>query len=65
MNVFKDLNDEDDIYDDDGKLTYIQNALIKFVRNDPSTLRYFRSDLTLENTNMLRLERPGIELLYS
>ncbi|OEU06799.1 hypothetical protein FRACYDRAFT_252979 [Fragilariopsis cylindrus CCMP1102] len=39
-----------------------QNALIKFVRNVPS-LRWFRSDLTQENMNMLRLERPDIELL--
>ena len=40
-----------------------QDALIKFVRNAPPTLRYFRSDLTQENMTMLRLERPGIELL--
>ena len=40
-----------------------QNALIKFVRNAPSSMRWFRSDLTLENMNMLRMERPGIELL--
>jgi hypothetical protein len=40
-----------------------QNALIKFVRNAPPTLRWFRSDLTIENMNMLRLERPEIELL--
>jgi hypothetical protein len=39
-----------------------QNALIKFVRNVPS-LRWFRSDLTQENRNMLRLERPDMELL--
>jgi hypothetical protein len=39
-----------------------QNALIKFVRNVPS-LRWFRSDLTQENMDMLRLERPDIELL--
>ena len=40
-----------------------QNALIKFVRNVPS-LRWFRSDLTQENIDMLQLERPGIELLH-
>ena len=40
-----------------------QNALIKFVRNAPASLRWFRSDLTIENMNMLRLERPTIELL--
>jgi hypothetical protein len=37
-----------------------QNALFKFFRNAPS-LRWFRSDLSQENMNMLRLERPGIE----
>ncbi|OEU10408.1 hypothetical protein FRACYDRAFT_263880 [Fragilariopsis cylindrus CCMP1102] len=40
----------------------VQDALIKFVRNVP-TLRWFRSDLTIENRNMLNLERPEIELL--
>jgi len=40
-----------------------QDALIKFVRNAPLTLKWFRSDLTKENIDMLRLERPGIELL--
>ena len=40
-----------------------QNALIKFVRNVPS-LRWFRSDLTQENIDMLQLERPDIELLH-
>jgi hypothetical protein len=39
-----------------------QNALIKFVRSVPS-LCWFRSDLTQENMDMLRLERPDIELL--
>ena len=39
-----------------------QSALIKFVRSVPS-LRWFRSDLTPENMDMLRLERPEIELL--
>jgi hypothetical protein len=39
-----------------------QNVLIKFVRNVP-TLRWFRSDLTIENMNMLNLERPEIVLL--
>jgi hypothetical protein len=34
-----------------------QNALIKFARNAPH-LCWFRSDLTIENMNMLRLERP-------
>ena len=40
-----------------------RNALIKFVRNAPPSLCWFRSDLTPENMNMLRLERPDIELL--
>jgi hypothetical protein len=40
-----------------------QDALTKFVRNAPITLRWFRSDLTQENMNMLRLERPEIALL--
>jgi hypothetical protein len=40
-----------------------QNALIKFVRNAPTSLRWFRSDLTQDNMTMLRLERPEIELL--
>jgi hypothetical protein len=40
-----------------------QNALIKFVRNAPTSLRWFRSDLTEENMTMLRSERPGIELV--
>ena len=38
-----------------------QHALIKFVRMVPS-LRWFRSDLTQDNMNMLRLERPEVEL---
>jgi len=40
-----------------------QNALIKFVRKAPTSLKWFRSDLSHENMNMLRLERPGIELV--
>ena len=49
--------------DEDRKLILIQNILIKFVRNAPPTLHWFRSDLTLDNMTMLRMERPGIELL--
>ena len=37
-----------------------QKALIKFIRNGPPSLRYFRSDLTPANMDMLRLERPDI-----
>ena len=40
-----------------------QNVLINFVRNVPSTLVWFRSDLSTENIRMLQLERPGIELV--
>lgn len=38
-----------------------QEALIKFVRKAPPSLRWFRSNLTAENITMLRLERPAIE----
>ena len=47
---------------DHDESSFIQNALIKFVRSVPS-LRWFRSDLTSENMTMLRRERPEIELL--
>jgi hypothetical protein len=40
-----------------------QDSLIKFVRNFPPSMRWFRSDFTLDNMTMLRLERPEIELL--
>ncbi|OEU07208.1 hypothetical protein FRACYDRAFT_251548 [Fragilariopsis cylindrus CCMP1102] len=40
-----------------------QNVLIKFVRNAPPSLHWFRSDLTPDNIRMLRMERPGIKLL--
>ena len=40
-----------------------QNALIKYIRNAPPSLRWFRSDLSKDNIEMLRLERPGIEFL--
>ena len=40
-----------------------QKALIKFVRNALTSLRWFRSDLTVKNMTMLRSERPGIELV--
>ena len=43
--------------------TVPQNALIKFIRNAPRSLRWFRSDLSKDNIEMLRLERPGIEFL--
>ena len=40
-----------------------QNALVKFVQFAPSSLRWFRSDLTQENIEMLQEERPEIEFL--
>jgi len=39
-----------------------QAALVKFVRTAPESLKWFRSDLSPENMEMLRAERPGIEL---
>ena len=49
---------------DDQPKVIPQNALIKFVRNAaPSTLKWFRSDLTQENIDMLHNERPDIELV--
>ena len=46
---------------DEPTVAILQNALIKFVLNAPSSLRWFRSDLTQENIDMLKLERPKIE----
>ena len=40
-----------------------QNVLIKFVRNSPSTLVWFRSDLTTANIRMLQSERPSIQFV--
>ena len=48
---------------DEDPIIIPQNALIKFVRNAPKSLRWFRSNLTTENMTMLRLERPEIELV--
>lgn len=42
-------------------ILFPQDALIKFIRNAPSTLIWFCSDLTQENMKMLQKERPGIE----
>ena len=55
--------DDDFNCDEDQKLIFVQNILIKFVRNAPPSLHWFRSDLTPDNITMLRMERPGIELL--
>jgi hypothetical protein len=40
-----------------------QSALVKFIRNGPPTLRWFRSDLSKENITMLQNERPEIKFL--
>jgi hypothetical protein len=40
-----------------------QDMIIKFVRNAPSSLIWFRSDLTKENIHMLQKERPEIEFV--
>ena len=56
-------NDDDDDGDEVEDEDLTQNLLIKFVRNAPPTLQWFRSDLTPDNMTMLRMERPGIELL--
>ena len=40
-----------------------QNALIKYIRKAPRSLRWFRSDLSAENIKMLQLERPGIQFV--
>ena len=40
-----------------------QNALIKFIRNAPKTLKWFHSDLTQGNIDMLKKERPDIEFM--
>jgi hypothetical protein len=55
--------DDDEYDDEDLMLTFTQNLLIKFVRNAPPSLCWFRSDLTQKNITMLQMERPGIELL--
>ena len=40
-----------------------QRALMKFIRNAPTTLRWFRSNLTKNNIELVRHERPGIEFV--
>ena len=40
-----------------------QKALIKFIRNAPPSLKWFRSNLRQENIDVLRLERPDIEFV--
>ena len=55
-------DDDDDDDEDDRGILIPQNALIKFVRSTAS-LQWFRSNLTYENMELLRKERPGIQLL--
>ena len=43
--------------------TVPQQILMKFVRNAPSTLVWFRSDLSATNIRILQSERPGIQFL--
>jgi len=45
------------------KLVIPQNALVKYIRNAPLSLQWFRSELSQENIDMLQLERPGIQFL--
>ena len=52
---------DDECYGSPPPTSIPQNALIKFIRNAPPSLRWFRSDLTPENIDMLRLERPLID----
>jgi hypothetical protein len=64
--IVENLYDEEEAYIAQVE-TIPQNALIKLVRNAPSTLKWFRSDLTQANINMLqeerlRLGKPKIEL---
>jgi len=40
-----------------------QNSIVKFVQNAPHTLKWFGSDLTPENIEMLRSERLDIKQL--
>mmetsp|Transcript_43788 Transcript_43788/g.49384 ORF Transcript_43788/g.49384 Transcript_43788/m.49384 type:complete len:353 (-) Transcript_43788:40-1098(-) len=40
-----------------------QTALVKYIRNAPVSLKWFRSSLSQKNINMLQKERPGIQFL--
>ena len=40
-----------------------QDDLVKFVRNAPPALKWFRSDLSQENIRMLKIEKPNIEFV--
>jgi len=52
-----------DSFESTTRIDIPQNALIKFVRNAPDTMKWFRSDLTQENIDLLQSERPNIELV--
>ena len=56
-----DLNIQRDVPTGVPVLAIPQAALVKYVRNAPTSLRWFRSDLSPENITMLQLERPDIE----
>ena len=47
------------------RYTIPQEGLMKFVRNAPDSLKWFRSDLTQTNIDLLHQERPDIELIRS
>ena len=40
-----------------------QTALLNFIRNAPTTLRWFRSNLTQDNIAIVQQERPAIEFV--
>ena len=48
---------------DDMVIPIPQTVLIKFIRKAPTTMRWFRSNLTQENIQMLQQERPKIEFV--
>ena len=51
---------DDSKQDKTHKVLLSQNLLIKFVRNAPKTLVWFRSDLSASNIQLLQLEYPDI-----
>ena len=46
-----------------GNKIFSQSILMKFVRNAPATLVWFRSDLSRANFQILQSERSGIQFL--
>jgi len=62
--VPQDEEGEEGCYDNNATIKRVtQKALIKFVRNAPPSLLWFRSDLSPNNIQMLQTERPTIEFL--